>query len=232
MLQLQHVRREYGGMVAVADVDLTVDGGEGMVLLGHNGSGKTTTLAMAAGQLRPTSGRVWIDGRNVHEGDQRQVRARLAFVRDSPVFYPDLTVVEHLGLVAVAHGVEGEIDERVDELLGEFELDDRRDYLPEQLSSGMQQKLQLACTFLRRADVLLLDEAGRALDPAARQIMWSRLIARKQAGAGVVFTSHQLDFPAELVDRAMILRDGVVETDGPLDEVLDSEAAARLGFRR
>lgn len=228
-LRFRGARREYAGVVAVDDLDLKVAAGSCTVMVGRNGSGKTTTLQMAAGRLEPTGGVVEVDGRPTStRAGRAHVRRVVSFALDVPVFYPDLTIEEHLGFVATAHGVDD--DTAIEDLLDGFDLQRRRTFLPDQLSSGMRQKLQLACLFLRPGHVVLLDEPSRALDPATRSVLWACLAARKEAGSAILFTTHQLDFPDDLADRAIVLHDGTATARGSFERVMASTAVAELGL--
>lgn len=228
-MRLRGVTLEYEGVTALDDVDLAVAAGTCTVLVGRNGSGKTTTLQLASGRLEPTEGSVEIDGQSTATTAGRShVRRTVTFALDAPVFYPDLTVEEHLGFVATAHGIDD--DQAIEDLLDGFDLARRRTFLPDQLSSGMRQKLQLACLFLRPGHVVLLDEPSRALDPATRDVLWASMAARKASGAALLFTTHQLDFPDDLADRAVVLHDGVVRARGSYATVMAGRAAAQLGL--
>jgi ABC-2 type transport system ATP-binding protein len=231
-LCLRGLRKVYGDVVALDGLDLDVAAGECVALIGHNGSGKTTAVRLAAGQLQPTAGTVTVTGIDVTgKADVPQARARLAFVPDTPVLYGDLTVGEHLELVALAHGLGDQAAERIAELLAELDLTGRRDFLPGQLSRGLRQKTQLACALLRPFQVLLLDEPVVGLDPPAQQTL-HRLLRRTAAGgAAVVLTTHQLGFADGLADRAVILHQGHVADTGPLEQVVAGAEAARLGLR-
>lgn len=230
-LALRHLRRDFEGVVAVEDVRLTAGAGTCTVLAGRNGSGKTTTLQMAAGRLAPTAGSVEVDGQDVSTvAGGRHARHAVTFAFDTPVFYPDLTVEEHLGLVATSHDLGDAADEDIERLLDDFDLQQRRTFLPDQLSSGMRQKLGLSCMLLRPGHVVLLDEPTRALDPRTRAVLWSALAARKAGGAAIVFSSHQLDFPQELADQMVVLHDGLVQDQGAYRAVVDGAAVAELGL--
>jgi ABC-2 type transport system ATP-binding protein len=228
VLELRGVRKTYGELVAVDLLDLEVRAGECVALIGHNGSGKTTTLRLVAGLLEPTEGRVTVAGGDLAE---ERTRAALSFVPDSPLLYPDLTVREHLELVGLAHGVGDRLDQRVAELLELLELTDRGDFLPGQLSRGMRQKAQLACALVRPFRLLLLDEPVVGLDPPSQQALHRLLVAAKQDGAAILLSTHQLAFAAGLADRAVVLHEGRLVTSGAYRSVVGGAEAARLGLR-
>jgi ABC-2 type transport system ATP-binding protein len=228
VLELRGVRKTYGELVAVDLIDLDVRPGECVVLIGHNGSGKTTTLRLVAGLLEPSEGRVTVAGGDLA---QERVRAALSFVPDNPLLYPDLTVREHLELVGLAHGVGDALDGRVAELLELFELTSRADFLPGQLSRGMRQKAQLACALVRPFRLLLLDEPVVGLDPPSQQALHRILAAAKQDGAAILLSTHQLAFADGLADRAVVLHDGRAVEQGAYKSVVGGPVAGRLGLR-
>ena len=231
VLSVSGLRRDFGNLTAVDGFDLDLAPGECVALIGHNGSGKTTVLRVAAGRLEPTSGTVTVCGADVHgRRDGHVARARLAFVPDNPVLYEDLTVAEHLEFVSLAHGV-GDDDERVGSVLERLGLVARQDFLPRQLSRGMRQKTQIACALVRPFDVLMLDEPVVGLDPPSQAALRTLLAEAKEAGAGVVLSTHQLGFAAGLADRAMVLDEGRVVDAGPYEQVCGRAAAQRLGLR-
>jgi ABC-2 type transport system ATP-binding protein len=163
----------------------------------------------------------------VAAADAPQVRARVAFVPDTPVLYGDLTVGEHLELVALAHGVAA----RGDAVAEELGLAGWRDFLPGQLSRGLRQKTQLACALLRPFQVLLLDEPVVGLDPPSQRVLRRLLRAAADGGAAVLFSTHQLGFADGLAGRAVILDQGRVADAGPFERVVAGPEAARLGLR-
>jgi ABC-2 type transport system ATP-binding protein len=230
-LSLRGLRKAYGKVVALDEFNLEVAVGECVVLIGHNGSGKTTATRIAAGQLKPTAGQAIVLGSDIHQGrDTHRARAQLAFVPDSPVLYPDLTVAEHLQLVGLAHGVTDDLDDRGDALLREFDLTARRDFLPFHLSRGMRQKTQLACSLVRPFKVLILDEPIVGLDPPSQATLRTTLLNVKRAGAAVLLTTHQLGFAAGLADRAVVLSEGRVVDEGSYERVMGGTVATALGL--
>jgi ABC-2 type transport system ATP-binding protein len=231
-LVVSGLSRRYGGLVALAGLELSIGSGECVALIGHNGSGKTTAVRLIAGLLDPSAGEVRVAGSAMHaEPEGIGARAALAVVPDTASLYDDLTVSEHLELVAIAHGVaDDDLDQRIDGLLSRLGLDGKREARPRELSRGMRQKLQLCCALIRPYRVLVLDEPVVGLDPASQRTLHELVLEAKRAGAGVLLTTHQLEFARGIADRAVVLADGEIVAEGPYGEVIDGEAVRERGL--
>ncbi|MPZ68139.1 MAG: ATP-binding cassette domain-containing protein [Actinobacteria bacterium] len=223
--------KKYGDAVALGGLDLDLRSGECVALIGHNGSGKTTAMRIMAGLMEPSEGSVKIKGIDIHVARGNPItRSAIAFAPDNPVLYDDLTVEEHLILTGLAHGVGDGLDERIDIVLEELGLTDRRDYLPSQLSRGMRQKTSIACTLVRPLEVLMLDEPVVGLDPPSQRLLRdeiSRLISDEVA---VILTTHQIEFARGIAAKAVILDNGEMVDHGAFDQVVEGEKAASLGL--
>ena len=231
LLALRGAGKAYGGLVALRGLDLELHVGECVALVGHNGSGKTTALKLAAGHLEPSEGSIEVEGTELRGGrDDPFVRRAVSFAADEPVFYDDLTVAEHLELVGLAHGVCEGLDERVGAILERVGLEGREGFLPGQLSRGLRQKAQLACALVRPFSVLLLDEPIVGLDPASQGALYETLLGLKSEGKAVLMSTHQLDFARGLADRAVVLREGEAIAAGPYGVTVEREETLRLGL--
>jgi ABC-2 type transport system ATP-binding protein len=221
------LRRTYGRLVALAGLDLAVGAGECVALIGANGSGKSTAVRTIAGLLEPSEGSVRVCGHDPHaEPAAEHARAALALVPDTPLLYDDLTVREHLELVALSHDVyDDDVEDRIDALLDRLGLAAREDFVPRELSRGMRQKTQLACALVRPAALLLLDEPVVGLDPPSQLLLADLLRERKRAGAAVVLTTHQMAFADGLADRAVMLEEGEVVDAGAWADVCERAEA-------
>jgi ABC-2 type transport system ATP-binding protein len=218
LLSLDGVSRSYGDRVVLHPVSLDVAAGECVALLGINGSGKSTLLRIAAGRDKPSSGTVTFDGHVLDEEDLH-ARARIAVVGDVAATYPDLTVREHLMLVAVSHGVGDEAAAWVDWALEDRHLVDKADALPSSLSSGQHQAMLLASALVRPRDLLVLDEPEQRLDPGARGRLADRLSAERADGTAVLLATHHRELARAVADRVVVLEDGLVLAEGTPDDV-------------
>jgi ABC-2 type transport system ATP-binding protein len=228
VLELRGLGHRYGEFEALHDLTLSLHPGECVALIGHNGSGKTTAVRMIAGLLDISSGEIEIAAATVGE---EAARAATAVVLDTPALYDDLTVVEHLELVALAHGVvDEELDDRAADLLVRLGLAAKHDSRPAALSRGMRQKVSLACAFVRPFSLLLLDEPVVGLDPASQRTLRELIAEAVSGGAGVLLTTHQLEFARGIATRAVMLADGEVIDDGPYDAVIDGELVRGRGL--
>jgi ABC-2 type transport system ATP-binding protein len=230
-LTVEALSRSYGRLVALDELSLTVGPGECVALIGANGSGKSTALRTIAGLLAPSGGSVRIAGRDPHrEPEAELARAALALVPDTPTLYTDLTVRQHVELVAVAHGVTGpKVDGRIDDLLERLGLTSRAGFLPAELSRGMRQKTQLACALIRPASLMMLDEPVVGLDPPSQALLHDVLVEAKRNNVALLLTTHQLHFAQGLADRAVVLEEGVVVDEGRWDDV--AQRAAQRGWQ-
>jgi ABC-2 type transport system ATP-binding protein len=228
VLELRNLGHRYGEFEALRDLSLSLVPGECVALIGHNGSGKTTAVRMIAGLLEITSGEVEIAGARVGE---EAARAATSIVLDTPALYDDLTVVEHLELVALAHGVaEPDLDDRAAELLVRLGLETKSDSRPTALSRGMRQKVSLACALVRPFSLLILDEPVVGLDPASQRTLRELIAEAVGDGAAVLLTTHQLEFARGIAARGVMLADGEVIADGQYDAVIDGELVRGRGL--
>ncbi|WP_039938583.1 ABC transporter ATP-binding protein [Streptomyces himastatinicus] len=207
LLRLDAVSRSYGDREVLRSVTLDVGPGECVALTGDNGSGKSTLLRLASGRERPTSGKALFDGAPIVEDDPA-TRARVATVMDPGAHYPDLTVREHLMLVALAHGLGDGAEAAVEAVLEEHRLAGHGDVLPSALSSGQTQSLLLAAAFVRPHDLLVLDEPEQRLDGRARRELAHRLAAHRDRGTAILLATH-LEVLAEVADRVLTLDGGI-----------------------
>lgn len=208
-LVAEGVAKDYGDRPALTPTDLTVADGERVVLIGHNGSGKTTFMRIAAGLLDATAGEVHIHGR---PSGSVQARALLSYLGDTPAFYDDLSVWEHLEYVARLHGVE-DWEQRGADLLGHVGIFERADDLPTRFSRGMRQKTAIALAFIRPFSLLLVDEPFVGLDSPGRRALVELIDEASAAGAAVVVATHELGFAAKS-ERVVALREGEIVYDG------------------
>jgi ABC-type multidrug transport system ATPase subunit len=212
VLTAQGLSRSYDGYIALGSFTVAVEAGEFVALIGPNGAGKTTFLNLAAGLLDPTAGRVEVAG---EVPGSLEARSALSYLPDSPVFYEDLSVVEHLEYVAALHGV-ADAGPRIDELVERLGLDGWEDALGAELSKGMKQKVSIALALVRPFKVLLADEPLDGLDPPSREVLFAMLAETKAAGAAIVVSTHRPDVIAA-ADRCIAIRDGRLAYDGVPD---------------
>lgn len=217
MIEVSQLTKRYAHVAAVTDVTFCARSGEIVGLLGPNGAGKTSTLHSIVGIVTPDAGSVRVCGIDLI-ADPKHAKRHLAFVADEPEFFEYLTVKEHLRFTGMLYGGRDSADE-ISATLAKFDLGDKAEAYPAQLSRGMRQKLALACALSHNPSVLLLDEPLTGLDPAGMRQMKDIIIARARSGAAVILSSHMLSLVQELCTRLVILNHGRLVASGTLDEV-------------
>ena len=209
-LKTVQLTKDYGDRPALEPLDLEVGEGQHVALVGHNGSGKTTLLRMAAGLLDPSDGDVWIMG---HKSGTIEARRSLSWLSDTPTFYDDLSLWEHLEYVGRLHGV-AQWHTKAEELLERLQLSNRRDDIPTTFSRGLRQKAAIALGMVRPFDVLLVDEPFVGLDSNGKTTLLELLDESAAVGGTLLVATHELAFVGR-VGRLLALRDGAIVYDGP-----------------
>jgi ABC-2 type transport system ATP-binding protein len=209
VLEADGASKAYSDLVALSPTSLRIPPGQAVALVGHNGSGKSTFLLLAAGLLDLTDGTITIAG---EPAGTSMARAAASYLPDEPVLYDDLSVREHLAYVAALHGVTAEGAD-FDELLERVGLADRADDLPARFSRGLRQKSSIALGLVRPFEILLVDEPFVGLDAPGKEALLGIFDELHADGAAIVVATHDPSF-VERVDRCIALRDGHVIHDG------------------
>ena len=189
VLKVSNLTKRYGPSVILENFSLNVMAGEAVALVGRNGAGKSTLLRCIVGADRPNEGTVEVCGVRMSE-TKPEIRRMVATVIDDLDFFPDLSVVEHLDLLARAHGLD-DADALVDEVLEEVQLVPQSGQLPATLSSGQRRRLALATAFVRPRKLLVLDEPEQRLDVEGLEWLGKRLRFEKEQGLAIVMASHE-----------------------------------------
>ncbi|HSP10294.1 MAG TPA: ABC transporter ATP-binding protein/permease [Candidatus Dormibacteraeota bacterium] len=227
MIRVQGLRKSFGEVRAVDGLDLHVERGELLVLLGQNGAGKSTTLRCLGGILRPDSGSIELDELRLPAGLDA-MRRRLGVVPDQARLYGRNTAPEYLDRFGYLYGVpEKARRERISALLERFELADRGEAILATYSRGMAQKVALIRATLHDPDWIFCDEPTAGLDPVAAADMRRYLGEQRARGAALIVTTHVLSEAELMADRIAIMRRGVIVTQGTLDELRRQVAVGR-----
>jgi len=217
-VETQGLRKEFGALVAVEGLDLTIERGEVFGVLGPNGSGKTTTIRMLCGLMQPTAGTARVVGHDV-SSEPEAIRRKIGYMSQRYGLYDDLTVEENVRFYATIYGLHGrERTERLRVHLAEHSLDERRRQLAGTLSGGWKQRLALACATAHRPEMLFLDEPTAGVDPAARRRFWESIYALAGRGTTILVTTHYMD-EAERCQRLAFLSRGHLIGVGTPDEI-------------
>jgi len=207
------LRKEYGDVVAVANLDLAVESGAVYGFLGPNGSGKTTTMRMLTTLARPTSGTARVAG--VPVDDRESVIGRVGYLPERPPVFEELTGRENLRYVAAVQDVpRAAARERIDDYLDRFGLADAADRRVEGYSTGMRKKLGLVVAILHRPRVVLLDEPTSGLDPRAARTVKDLITELADRQVTIFLSTHILSVVDELADEVGVLSDGRLVTEG------------------
>jgi ABC-2 type transport system ATP-binding protein len=219
MIVVDNLVKQYGGFTAVNGVSLEVRPGEIHGFLGPNGAGKTTTLRIIAGLLKPTSGRVLVNGHDVAVEPER-AKASLGYIPDRPFIYEKLTAGEFLRFHAGLYGLDGDgVTERVHEMLNLFELRRWEDELVETFSHGMKQRLVMCAAFLHRPHAVAVDEPMVGLDPRGARLIKDVFRRMSERGVAILMSTHTLEVAQEMCHRLSIILKGKIIAQGTVDEV-------------
>lgn len=202
-LSCQQLTVGYGDMAVAGPMTWELFPGEVLAVVGSNGSGKSTLLRTLVRQLPALSGSILLEGQ---EPDERTAsfRASVAQVFDDDVFFPSLTVREHLSVVAAGHAVADVVDS-VEAALDEFGLNDVAEHFPHAVSSGQRRRLLLAAAFVRPHSVLILDEPEQRLDTAMRSRLKRLLCDDAEQGGAIIMAAHDPRLIAQVANRAVII---------------------------
>jgi len=229
MIRVQNLVKTYGKFTAVADISFAVDAGEIFAFLGPNGAGKTTTIKVLTTLLKPTSGKVEIDGLDatLH---QNEVRKRFGIVFQDPSLDDELTAYENMDIHGALYRVPRQTRAtRIEQLLKLFELWDRRNDRAKFFSGGMRRRLEIARGLLHTPKILFLDEPTLGLDPQTRNQLWTHV--RKlnvEEHVTVFLTTHYMEEAERVADRIAIIDHGRIVAQGSPEELKRQTGAATL----
>ena len=231
---LEEVTYRVGETALVSGLSLKVEAAQTLVLLGRSGSGKTTALRLMNGLLRPTEGRVLVEGRSTEEWDPIQLRRKIGYVIQEVGLFPHFTVSENVGLVPMLEGwSEPDVRRRTDELLTKVGLDAEPigARYPHQLSGGQRQRVGVARALAADPPFLLMDEPFGALDPVTRaEIQREFLTIRGSLRKTIVFVTHDVREGLLLADRLGVLERGRLVWSGTPEQFRRSGDAAAAPF--
>ena len=227
VIEADELTRRFGDFTAVDGISFSVRKGEIFGFLGPNGSGKTTTIRMVLGLLRPTSGRVMVLGQDAAR-DAVALRRRLGYMSQRFSLYPELTVSENLRFFARAYGVTGQrFKARQEAVLRMTELIGHEAQLTATLSGGWKQRLALAAALLHEPEILFLDEPTAGVDPVSRRAFWGLLYGLAASGTTIFVTTHYMD-EAEHCHRLAFIYEGRITVQGAPAELRRHQLGAQV----
>jgi lipopolysaccharide export system ATP-binding protein len=236
MLEARNLTKSYGGRRVVDGVTFAVARGEVVGLLGPNGAGKTTTFHMVIGFIAAEAGDVRLDGRRISDrAFYQRARAGIGYLPQEPSVFAHATVGDNLRLVLEWSAPQAQRGRRQTELLNEFGLLSLVDRRAETLSAGERRRLEIARALATTPSYLLLDEPFSGIDPISVSDLQDRVATLRQRGLGLVITDHNVRDTLAITDRALLLHEGKLITQGTPDELTANPLARRFylgeGFR-
>lgn len=214
VIEAQNLTKKFGDFLAVDNLNLKIKKGEVFGFLGPNGAGKTTSISMMVGLLRPSSGKVLINGKEVEKID----KGTIGICPQELVLWENLTCYESLKLIGDMYEIpKDELNRRIEQLLKDLFLTDKANTLVSNLSGGMKRRLNLALAVIHEPEIVLLDEPSEGLDPQSRRVLWNYIRSlRDVEGKTVILTTHLMDEADRLSDRVAIIDHGqLLKLDTP-----------------
>jgi len=213
MLELRHVSKRYRSIPAVEDVSFLLREGEVLGYLGPNGSGKSTTVKMVIGMIRPTSGKVFFAGRDIHD-DLPSYRAQLGYVPEEAQVYTHLSGLEYLQLVGRLRGLdEALLERKARELLALLSLEAAQYSAMSEYSKGMKQRVLIAASLLHDPRLIVFDEPLSGLDAVSARLFKDLLVLLAREGKAILYISHVMEVVERVCDRVIVLSKGRVVAD-------------------
>ncbi len=226
-IECRNLVKKFGGFTAVNSVSFGVKKGEIFGFLGPNGCGKSTTIRMVCGLIIPTSGQVFVSGKDATI-ESETIRQRIGYMSQKFSLYDDLTVEENLEFFAGIYGLRGQIRrKRMDEVMDLNDLQSVRRVLVAGLSTGLRQRLALSASILHSPEILILDEPTSGVDPLSRRRLWNLINEITTQGATVLVTTHAMD-EAEHCHRVTMMQSGHFVCTGSPAELRSSQIKGQV----
>ena len=227
MIITRNLTKKFGDLIAVDNLNLSIEKGELFALLGLNGAGKTTTIKMLSCLIQPTSGDATIMDKNLIK-DSQFIKQRLNVSPQETAVAPKLSVSENLKMIAGIYGIDKKIiPQMVDEMISVSKLTEVQNKKAKLLSGGMQRRLSIAMALITEPEILFLDEPTLGLDVIARRELWA-IIKKLKEKTTIILTTHYLEEVEALSDRLAIMQKGKIKAIGTVDELLNQTSSKSL----
>jgi ABC-2 type transport system ATP-binding protein len=234
-IEAGHLRKQFGTVTAVDDVSLAVMEGEIFGFLGPNGAGKTTTIRLLTAVLTPDAGSVLIRGIDIHR-HPLEAKMQMGVIPENSTVYGDLSPLQNLRLVGKLYGLPHALrEERMEEILGQLGLWERRSDPVRTFSKGMRQRISIACAILHHPPVLFLDEPTAGLDVQSRRLVIETIHRMNEEGSTIFLTTHNIEEANTLCERVSIISQGrIIATGSPeeLKKTFDTTRSVEVSFDR
>ena len=219
MIEFRDVTKDYDGKLALNHLNLTLESGEIVGLIGHNGAGKSTTIKSLVSVINPTQGQIFVDGKEL-SSNRLEIKKKIGYVADSPDLFLRLTANEFWELVATSYDMTtAEVEARLGELLAIFDFASHRYEVIESFSHGMRQKVFVIGALLSDPDIWVLDEPLTGLDPQAAFDLKQMMREHPNKGNTVLFSTHVLEVAEQLCDKIAILKKGELIFYGTVEDL-------------
>ncbi|MDD3557333.1 MAG: ABC transporter ATP-binding protein [Melioribacteraceae bacterium] len=216
MLELDDVSKSFGNFLAVKNIKLKVNKGDLYGFLGPNGAGKTTTIKMITGLYKQSSGRIYIDGKDISNNDLT-LKSKFGYIPDQPFLYDKLTGIEYLMFAGSLYGINSKtLKSKIDELIDILKFEDWIHKRTEEYSQGMKQRITIASAFIHDPDLIIIDEPMVGLDPQSAAIVKHILVQKSQNGKAVFVSTHSLNVVEEICNKVAIIKKGELIFDDSL----------------
>ena len=215
VVEVKNFQMKFGSKTVIRDLSFDVRAGEIFGLLGSNGSGKTTTLRALLGFYTPTKGELLIDGKRY---DPEDTTVTIGYLPEERGLYKKETVLDNMVYFGELKGLK-DPKAWAEKYLKRVKLEDKINEKLEKLSGGQQQKVQLGVTIMNDPKLLILDEPTKGFDPMNRRLLMEIIEEAHKKGAAIIMITHYMDEVEKLCDRAILLKDGVAEAYGTIEEI-------------
>jgi ABC-2 type transport system ATP-binding protein len=216
ILELEHISKSYSNKQVIDNISFSVDQGEIFGLLGPNGAGKTTTLRMMLDIIKPESGNIKVFGKELNPVS----KDRIGYLPEERGLYKKSKVIELLVYLAQLKGMtKTRAVEDAESLLQSIEMLEHKDKKIEELSKGMQQKIQFIATIIHNPDLIVVDEPFSGLDPVNTQIIKNILLEQKKGGKTIILSTHMMEQAEVMCDRILMINKGMVVLNGKVKDI-------------